>query len=566
MRHYTPNKKSQNENRKVLSQKLSTSLKEIYHQTNMKLSKLNSKIIKAKEEPLEEFYNSITKENLIIKKLIEEVENEKNKLISFQKFQEKDFTLLNETKEKILSTNLEKEKENEEKLKKYKEQSLKSHKESNELRQKIYSIVQEYHNELLKKNELKRDYDLYESLNQKIDKEIKEIELKSNKKKEELKNKINIIKEKEKELNLLKIQSESSNEEKRNINNNYQTAKGNIRVFCRVRPKLEKEKNLEMCLFDFSEKNITIYGPHHKSNTGKREENRIKEQYKFDKIFTPNDDQENIFEEIYHMIQSSLDGFNVCIFAYGQTGSGKTYTMEGENNNKRGLIPRALELIFYNINNLEKLGYIFSVNLSCLEIYLDQIRDLLKDNKGKNNNNIINKDDNLIKLELKDMNDWIKYYESAKEKRKVAETQCNEKSSRSHCIFQILINCFNKEKNIKREGSLNLIDLAGSERTNKSGVIGDRLKETISINKSLTALKSVINALVAVDNKNSNFVPYKDSVLTNYLQPYLGGDSKTLMFVNISPILNSFNETSCSLRFATDVNSCIIDRDKSEFD
>ena len=566
MRHFTPNKKNQNENRKELSQKLSTTLKEIYHQTNMKLSKLNSKIIKAKEEPLEEFYNSITKENLIIKKLIEEVENEKNKLISFKKFQEKDFTLLNETKEKILSTNLEKEKENEEKLKKYKEQSLKSHKESNELRQKIYSIVQEYHNELLKKNELKRDYDLYESLNQKIDKEIKEIELKSNKKKEELKNKINIIKEKEQELNLLKIQSESSNEEKRNINNNYQTAKGNIRVFCRVRPKLEKEKNLEMCLFDFSEKNITIYGPHHKSNTGKREENRIKEQYKFDKIFTPNDDQENIFEEIYHMIQSSLDGFNVCIFAYGQTGSGKTYTMEGENNNKRGLIPRALELIFYNINNMEKLGYKFSVNLSCLEIYLDQIRDLLKDNKGKNNNNIINKDDNLIKLELKDMNDWIKYYESAKEKRKVAETQCNEKSSRSHCIFQILINCFNKEKNIKREGSLNLIDLAGSERTNKSGVIGDRLKETISINKSLTALKSVINALVAVDNKNSNFVPYKDSVLTNYLQPYLGGDSKTLMFVNISPVLNSFNESSCSLRFATDVNSCIIDRDKSEFD
>ena len=160
MRHITPNKKNQNENRKELSQKLSTTLKEIYHQTNMKLSKLNSKIIKAKEEPLEEFYNSITKENLIIKKLIEEVENEKNKLISFKKFQEKDFTLLNETKEKILSTNLEKEKENEEKLKKYKEQSLKSHKESNELRQKIYSIVQEYHNELLKKNELKRDYDL----------------------------------------------------------------------------------------------------------------------------------------------------------------------------------------------------------------------------------------------------------------------------------------------------------------------------------------------------------------------------------------------------------------------
>ena len=572
MRNQTPNNKKPKYLKittvpKTLSPNMRKTLKEFYIETNRKLEKLNSnKIIKNIDQPLQEFYESMKKNTEVLKQLLEETK--KQKLISFQnhRIYEEDFDLFSKTKENNLLTYIKKEKENNEKTKKYKEESFKYQKKINEMKTRAHLIFQKYQNEKINYEKLIQEYEEEKTLNENIGKKVDEIFLKKKKKKEDIKSKFKTLENNEKLIKEAKIKNEEINEEKRNTNNNYQNAKGNIRVFCRVRPNLQKEKNLETCLFDFSEKNITIYGPYQKSNVGKKEENRIKENYKFDKIFTPENSQENIFEEISHMVQSSLDGFNVCIFAYGQTGSGKTYTMEGENDNKRGLIPRALERIFDNINHMEKLNWIFKVNLSCLEIYLDQIRDLLKEIKGKNQNNIINKDDNLVKIELKDFNDWVKYYETAKEKRKVAETQCNEKSSRSHCIFQILINCYNKDKNIKREGSLNLIDLAGSERTNKSGVVGDRLKETISINKSLTALKSVIGALVAVDNKNCNFVPYKDSVLTTYLQPYLGGDSKTLMFVNISPVLNSFNESSCSLRFATDVNSCIIDRDKTDFD
>ena len=572
MRNHTPNnKKSTNvkitKAPKTLSPNMRKTLKKLYIETNRKLEELNSnKIIKNIDQPLQEFYESIKKNTEILKQLLEETKKQKCISVKNHRIFEEDFELFSKTKENNLLTYLKKEKENNEKTKKYKEESFQYQKKINEMKTRAHFIFQKYQNEKINYEKLIHEYEEEKTLNENIGKKVDEIYLKIQKKKDDIKSKFKTLENNEKLIKEAKIKNEEINEEKRNTNNNYQNAKGNIRVFCRVRPNLQKEKNLETCLFDFSEKNITIYGPYQKSNIGKKEENRIKENYKFDKIFTPENSQENIFEEISHMVQSSLDGFNVCIFAYGQTGSGKTYTMEGENDNKRGLIPRALERIFDNINHMEKLNWVFKVNLSCLEIYLDQIRDLLKEIKGKNQNNIINKDDNLVKIELKDFNDWVKYYETAKEKRKVAETQCNEKSSRSHCIFQILINCFNKEKNIKREGSLNLIDLAGSERTNKSGVVGDRLKETISINKSLTALKSVIGALVAVDNKNSNFVPYKDSVLTTYLQPYLGGDSKTLMFVNISPVLNSFNESSCSLRFATDVNSCIIDRDKTEFD
>jgi len=573
MRNHTPNSKKPTNLKittipKTLSPNMRKTLKEYYIETNRKLEQLNSnKKIKNIDQPLQEFYESIKKNIETLKQLLEETKKQKLISIKNHRIYEEDFILFNKTKDNNLLSYIKKEKENKEKTKKYKEESCQYQKKINEMKTKAHLIFQKYQNEKINYEKLIQEYEEEKNLNENIGKKVDEIFLKIQKKKEEIKLKFETLQNNEKKIKKSKIQNEETNEEKRNINNNYQNAKGNIRVFCRVRPNLEKEKNLEKCIFDFSEKNITIYGPYQKSNIGKKEENRIKENYKFDKIFTPENNQENIFEEISHMVQSSLDGFNVCIFAYGQTGSGKTYTMEGENDDKkRGLIPRALERIFNNINHMEKLNWVFKVNLSCLEIYLDQIRDLLKENKGKNQNNIINKDDNLVKIELNDYNDFIKYYENAKEKRKVAETQCNEKSSRSHFIFQILINCFNKDKNIKREGSLNLIDLAGSERTNKSGVIGDRLKETISINKSLTALKSVIGALVAVDNKNCNFVPYKDSVLTTYLQPYLGGDSKTLMFVNISPVLNSFNESSCSLRFATDVNSCIIDRDKTEFD
>jgi kinesin family protein C1 len=140
-----------------------------------------------------------------------------------------------------------------------------------------------------------------------------------------------------------------------------------------------------------------------------------------------------------------------------------------------------------------------------------------------------------------------KLLQKASENRAVAATNCNERSSRSHSVFTLRISGFNEQTHEKRQGVLNLIDLAGSERLSQSGAKGDRLKETQAINKSLSCLGDVIYSL---SNKDAH-VPYRNSKLTYLLQNSLGGNSKTLMFVNISPV--SFQESLCSLRFATKV-------------
>ena len=387
----------------------------------------------------------------------------------------------------------------------------------------------------------------------------------------ELNEKIKLKQQKQNELNNINAQIEQTKKEieelseidndyidyLRMLHNDYQESKGNIRVFCRVRPPLVKEANNEQAIIEYPSYNsIILHGPLQKSNIGKTKDTHVIENYKFDRVFTPNETQEDVFKEISQLVQSALDGYKVCIFAYGQTGSGKTYTMEGESGNNRGLIPRSIEQIFSFKSYLENMGWIFKINVSCCEIYVDQIRNLLQEN----GNNVI-KNEKLIQKDLNSIDDWERLHELARMKRAVAETMCNEKSSRSHCIFQININGKNMHTNVERKGALNLIDLAGSERVSKSKVEDERLKETISINKSLTALKSVISALVNTNSSNNNrqnYIPYRDSVLTFHLQNYLGGDSKTLMFVNISPLLSSFSESSSSLKFAADVNLCYL--------
>ncbi len=155
------------------------------------------------------------------------------------------------------------------------------------MKTRAHFIFQKYQNEKINYEKLIHEFEEEKTLNENIGKKVDEIYLKIQKKKEDIKSKFKTLENNEKLIKEAKMKNEEINEEKRNTNNNYQNAKGNIRVFCRVRPNLQKEKNLETCLFDFSEKNITIYGPYQKSNIGKKEENRIKENYKFDKIFTP---------------------------------------------------------------------------------------------------------------------------------------------------------------------------------------------------------------------------------------------------------------------------------------
>jgi len=261
-----------------------------------------------------------------------------------------------------------------------------------------------------------------------------------------------------------------------------------------------------------------------------------------------------------------LDGFNCCIFAYGQTGSGKTFTMEGtqdrENETTRGMIARAVEQVFRVSRGLKLLGWKYSMKASFLEIYHDTIFDLLlKGNKDRDLALELKLDPEtgacfLPDLTLVDVTTPEKVFElleCASKNRVTGKTNMNDRSSRSHSIFQLQITGHNSKTGEIVKGILNLIDLAGSEKLKQSGAVGDAKKEAISINTSLTFLSNCISALAAGQQPN-----YRNSKLTRLLQNSLGGNSKTLMFVNLSPASQNVKESSNSLQFAKKVNQCEI--------
>uniref|UniRef100_A0A8C4N9V3 Kinesin family member C1 n=1 Tax=Eptatretus burgeri TaxID=7764 RepID=A0A8C4N9V3_EPTBU len=307
-------------------------------------------------------------------------------------------------------------------------------------------------------------------------------------------------------------QIQSQEMERRRLHNIVQELKGNIRVFCRVRPVLKNEENsLEHIVL--SENSITLEKTA-ESRTGRDKKEATRFSFTFDKVFSPLAKQSVVFEEISHLVQSALDGYNVTIFAYGQTGGGKTYTMEGPTKGptarkleSRGMIPRAVSQVFLTAEELQVKGW---------------------------------------KVEM--------LLHKASENRSVAATAVNDRSSRSHSIFQLHIEGSNECTGQACFAILTLVDLAGSERLNKSQSCGERLKEAQAINLSLSCLAQVITALGHKDQH----VPFRNSKLTYLLQNCLSGNSKTLMFVNLSPSYDNFNETLNSLRFAAKVNDCFI--------
>uniref|UniRef100_A0A0D9WUL7 Kinesin-like protein n=1 Tax=Leersia perrieri TaxID=77586 RepID=A0A0D9WUL7_9ORYZ len=345
---------------------------------------------------------------------------------------------------------------------------------------------------------------------------------------------------------------------RKKLHNTILELKGNIRVFCRVRPLLPNESG-------------AVAYPKSGENLGRGIElthNAQMYSFTFDKVFDQLASQEDVFIEISQLVQSALDGYKVCIFAYGQTGSGKTYTMMGnpELHVQKGLIPRSLEQIFQTSQSLISQGWKYKMQASMLEIYNETIRDLLATNRtgiqdGGSSKYNIKHDANgnthvsdLTIVDVSSINEVSSLLKRAAQSRSVGRTQMNEESSRSHCVFTLRIFGVNEGTDQQVQGVLNLIDLAGSERLNKSGATGDRLKETQAINKSLSCLSDVIFSIA----KKEEHVPFRNSKLTYLLQPCLGGDSKTLMFVNLSPEVSSTGESICSLRFAARVNSCEI--------
>ncbi|KAL8046444.1 hypothetical protein ABFS82_08G179000 [Erythranthe guttata] len=348
---------------------------------------------------------------------------------------------------------------------------------------------------------------------------------------------------------------------RKQLHNTILELKGNIRVFCRVRPLLSDDgvgNDAKVVSFPTS---MEMLG-----RGIDLAQNGQKHSFTYDKVFMPDDSQQDVFVEISQLVQSALDGYKVCIFAYGQTGSGKTYTMMGKQGppDQKGLIPRSLEQVFESRQILEAQGWKYEMQVSMLEIYNETIRDLLAPNRSnfdagkqyaiKHDSNGNTHVSDLTILDVRSSKEVSYLLERAAQSRSVGKTQMNEQSSRSHFVFTLRILGINESTDQQVQGVLNLIDLAGSERLSKSGSTGDRLKETQAINKSLSSLSDVIFALA----KKDEHIPFRNSKLTYLLQPCLGGDSKTLMFVNVSPDPSSVGESLCSLRFAARVNACEI--------
>ncbi|EGO20872.1 hypothetical protein SERLADRAFT_363546 [Serpula lacrymans var. lacrymans S7.9] len=346
---------------------------------------------------------------------------------------------------------------------------------------------------------------------------------------------------------------------RRKLHNMVQELKGNIRVFCRVRP-LSGDSAADISYPDRRDhKEIVLYSS---SSSAMGQERKEVYNFNFDRVFEPESTQADVFEEISQLAQSCTDGYNVCIFAYGQTGSGKSHTMEGgSTNTTSGMIPRAVEQVFRVTEELKTKGWEYTMEGQFLEIYNEAINDLLGKGEFDKKKHEIKHDKNGTRVtdtnvvSLRSPNEVRSILALANSRRTVAATLMNERSSRSHSVFTLRISGSNQHTGEQCEGCLNLVDLAGSERLNSSGAAGDkeRLKETQSINKSLSALGDVIAALGEKGEKGEKHIPYRNSKLTYLLQNSLSGNSKTLMILNLSPLAAHLNESLTSLRFATKV-------------
>ncbi|CAD6261853.1 unnamed protein product [Miscanthus lutarioriparius] len=336
--------------------------------------------------------------------------------------------------------------------------------------------------------------------------------------------------------------------------NTIEDMKGKIRVFCRLRPLSDKERS-------FEEKNI-VCSPDEFTIAHPWKDEKSK-QHIYDRVFDANTSQEEVFEDTKYLVQSAVDGYNVCIFAYGQTGSGKTFTIYGSDNNP-GLTPRATSELFRVIKR-DSNKYSFSLKAYMVELYQDNLVDLLLPRNAKQLKLEIKKDskgvvtvENATVVSISSIEELRAIITRGSERRHTAGTNMNDESSRSHLILSIIIESTNLQTQSYARGKLSFVDLAGSERVKKSGSAGKQLKEAQSINKSLSALADVIGAL----SSDGQHIPYRNHKLTMLMSDSLGGNAKTLMFVNVSPAESNLEETYNSLMYASRVRCIVNDTSK----
>jgi len=331
------------------------------------------------------------------------------------------------------------------------------------------------------------------------------------------------------------------------IYNKLQELKGNIRVFCRVR--FDDRVN---CVLTFPDEKgmgtpteITCPNPR---------DPKEKKKFDFDRVFSPASTQQEVFDDTEPIMTSACDGYNVTIIAYGQTGSGKTFTMMGTPDNP-GVNRRAVGELLRVCKERDAINYKLKVSL--MEIYNDKFVDLLTELPVEQQECELRMDPktkagfvtNMTERPVASVDDVVKTLADGEVNRSVASTKMNSVSSRSHLLLVLHIEGEDTITGQISKGKLTMVDLAGSERISKTEATGQRLVEAAAINKSLSSLGQVFNAL----RKGDAHVPYRNSKLTHILQDSLGGDAKTCMFVNVSPAESNLAETLGTINFGSSI-------------
>ncbi|XP_052055961.1 kinesin-like protein KIF14 [Apodemus sylvaticus] len=338
-----------------------------------------------------------------------------------------------------------------------------------------------------------------------------------------------------------------------------------VTVAVRVRPfsKREKTEKASQVVFTNGEE-ITVEHPD------------MKQMYSFiyDVLFWSFDDchpgyasQTTVYETLAApLLDRAFEGYNTCLFAYGQTGSGKSYTMMGLNE-EPGIIPRFCEDLFAQIAKKQTSEVTYHLEMSFFEVYNEKIHDLLvcKGENGQRKQPLRVREHPVsgpyveglstnVVSSYSDIQSWL---ELGNKQRATAATGMNDRSSRSHSVVTLVMTqtktelVEGEEHDHRITSRINLIDLAGSERCATAHSSGERLKEGVSINKSLLTLGKVISALSEQAHGKRVFIPYRESTLTWLLKESLGGNSKTAMIATISPAANNIEETLSTLRYAT---------------
>ena len=335
---------------------------------------------------------------------------------------------------------------------------------------------------------------------------------------------------------------------------------GNIRVFCRLRPFMPSDAKTgdaqsDMALITSGDRpKVQVTQP---SAAGGKSRQAVVNEHEFDNVFMHNVSQQTIFAEVEPLLHSVMDGYRLCIFAYGQTGSGKTHTMQGRTDKggedpERGLVPRAMETLMEVRRAMQANGWTVSFEVSALEIYNENIRDLLTDSVACDKSKLDIVMDaktgetyvkNLSSETVSSEQDIYSLLNLAASRRETAATVHNAVSSRSHSVVQLKVLMSHKKNREKRCGRLNLIDLAGSEKVT-SEHDKTQFNEAKNINKSLSSLLGCIQALAS----GKGHVPFRESKLTYLLQSSLSGDGKAVMFANISPRIQHLPESLNTLR------------------